>query len=77
MFRPRPLHPLADGDPSVDAELVRMREDDEREAEIELLACGVSTGAREDLTSHVKAEREAARMEAEDTSRYWEEGRVY
>ena len=60
----------------VDAELVRMREDDEREAEIELLACGPSGGNREDLTSHVKAEREAARMEAEDYSSFDEDGWV-
>jgi hypothetical protein len=76
MYR-RPLHPLADDDPSVDAELVRRREDDEREAEIELLACGITSGSREDLTSHVKAEREAARMEIEPTSAYDLEGRVW
>jgi len=76
MYRPRPLHPLAGNDPCVDAELTRMRHDDEREAEIELLACGVSTGSREDLTSHVKAEREAARMEVEETP--WQrEGELY
>lgn len=63
----RPLHPLADGDPSVDAELVRMREDDEREAEIELLACGISAGSRGEFT---KTERTWAEIEVDDAAFY-------